>query len=88
MIQLLSSVQISGETAKKYCSLSKKEKVEFLKKHCGVDTKTAEAFVEKPLVHMDGKACCGGHSHNDKPDTVQEKAGSVSAKRKNPAKDA
>jgi len=63
MIQLLSGIQIDGETAKKYCAKSTADKVAFLVKFSKVDEKTAQAFVEKPLIHMDGKACCGGHKH-------------------------
>ena len=81
MIQLLSGIQIDGDTAKKYCAKTKEQKVEFIVKFCKVDNTTAKAFVDKPLVHSDGKQCCGGHKHvnngNNISTTIQQEVANV-----------
>lgn len=89
-LNLLSGIQIDGNTAKKYCAKSKEEKVKFLMGACKVSKELAESFVEKPLTHADGKACCGNHSNHAKhhqPVSVPEETAEPATVGENKAKD-
>ena len=77
MVQIF-EVQLFGEEVEKYCKMTKEEKKDFIKLVTAqTDDAVIDDFISKPLVHSDGKACCGGHKHLKDASIAKTNAGSV-----------